>query len=460
MKKIVNLAFTDKQRHLMFAVLLIGCMVSAMLQTALTTVLPVIMETFKIGATTGQWLTTAYTLAMGIMIPATPFLMKRFPTKHLFTLSMFIFTLGLLLSAMAPSFRVLMIGRTLQALGTGVLLSLVQVVVLTIYPAHKRGAMMGIYGLAVGTVPIIAPSLAGILVDFVGWHAIFWVATALSFICLVAAQFTIKDISKPEKQSFDSVSMLLSSVGFTGILISMGNFGTQAFFSLTVGVPLLIGILALIAFVLKQKHSTTPFLELAIFRNREFLWSVIGSVLMYAVMMAGTMLLPIYLQIMRGNSVTMTSLIMLPGSLVMAVTSPFAGKIYEKIGIRKLFIFGSFGLLISSIGLCFLGNQTSLWFIIFLFTLRSFAIACFMMPLVTWGMSTLDQKYTSDGTAILSTLRTISGAISPAIFVSVMTLTSKGVPIHGLDIAFVGIALLAAVQCLIAIVWVGRTKKS
>jgi MFS family permease len=182
--------------------------------------------------------------------------------------------------------------------------------------------------------------------------------------------------------------------------------------------------------------------------------------LLYAVMMAGSMLIPLYIQTMRGYSATFSSLMMMPGSLAMAIASPFAGKIYDKIGIRKLFSFGSAGMLVSCIGLSFLSGSTSMILIAALFTVRSFAISLFMMPLVTWGMSTLGREYTSHGTAILSTLRTIAGSISPAIFVSVMTITGSVSPIRGMNIALIGISAIAAVQCVVALLFVGRKKNA
>jgi MFS family permease len=180
--------------------------------------------------------------------------------------------------------------------------------------------------------------------------------------------------------------------------------------------------------------------------------------LMYAVMMAGSMLLPIYLQTMRGNSATVSGLVTLPGSLVLAVTSLFAGRIYDKIGIRRLFSVGSIALFISCVGLSFLSGSTSIIIIAALNAVRSFAIACIMMPLVTWGMSTLGGGMASHGTAILTTLRTISGAISPAIFVSVMTAAGSASPIHGMNVALIGISAVAAAQCVLALFFVGKRR--
>ncbi|MCL2479182.1 MAG: MFS transporter, partial [Treponema sp.] len=190
-----------------------------------------------------------------------------------------------------------------------------------------------------------------------------------------------------------------------------------------------------------------------------FRMSVIGSVLLYAVMMAGTMLIPIYIQTLRGNTATFSALLMLPGSLAMAIASPFAGKIYDKIGIRKLFITGSFGVLLSCIGLTFLDETTGMALVAVLFTIRSLAITCFMMPMVTWGMSTLGKEYTAHGTAILSTLRTIAGSISPAVFVSVMAVTGTVSQMSGMKTAFIGISIVALGLCAVALFFAGEKRK-
>lgn len=452
-------SLSNKRRNIIFGVLLLGCIVCSFLQTALNTVLPVIMKEFNITASVGQWLTSAYSLAMGIMIPATPFLMKRFPTKKLFIISMGVFVTGLFLSATSHSFSMLMAGRILQAMSCGILLSLVQVVVLTIYPVNKRGTMMGIYGLAVGAVPVIAPSLAGLLSDSLGWNVIFWLAMGVALLDLVVSLFALKNITKIEKQYFDVVSMFFCSIGFCGILLGVGNFGKYSFVSQYVILPLLIGMISLVAFTWKQFHTKSPFLELRVFQNKEFRLSVIGSMLLYAVMMAGSMLIPIYVQTIRGNTATFSGLLMLPGSLVMAIASPFAGKIYDRIGIRKLFLVGSVVTLISCIGLSFVSNTTSLFLTGFWFALRSLAITCIMMPIVTWGMSTMKGKYVADGTAILSTLRTIAGAVGTAVFVSIMSIAGSVSLIHGMNIAFICISVLAAIQCFIAVFFVGKHKK-
>ena len=450
--------------NIIFAVLLIGCMIGSFLQTALATALPVIMKDFQISAPVGQWLTSAYSLAMGIMVPATAFLIRRFPARNLFLIFMAIFTAGSSVSAAAFSFPVLMVGRILQALGCGVVLSLTQVVIVTIFPMEKRGAMMGIYGLAVSAVPVFAPSLAGLVIDYVGWQSIFWVIAALAALDFLVGVKAMSSPMETVRQRFDLLSMVLCTLGFCGVTLALGNLGTNSLVSVYVLLPFLVGAVSLVLFTMRQLHMREPFLDVRTLANREFRLSVIGSMMMYAVMIAGSTLLPIYIQSMRGYTAAVSGLVMMPGSLVMALASPFVGKIYDKIGIRKLLHFGSGALLLSCIGACGFNDFTPLWYIILIFVLRSLSIGMFMMPLATWGLSTIPSERTASGTALLTSLRTIAGSIGSAGFVALMSVAvhspNPRPQIFGLYVSFVGISVISAVLFLTAIIFVRKNSSA
>lgn len=455
----MNDILTKRSRNMIFTVLMISSIIGALLQTSLTTALPLIMSDLHITAATAQWLTSAYSLAMGIMVPVTPFLLNRFRTKNLFLTGMGMYFLGLLLCATAYVFPILLAGRIIQAFGNGILLSMTQVIILTIFPTEKRGTAMGIYGLAIGAAPVLAPTITGLVIDIMDWHIIFWFALVMVAVDIILACFSMKNVLKNEKQSFDFFSLLLSATGYSGLVIGFGNLGTYRFFSLMVALPLLIGILMLGLFIFRQLRLKEPLLELRTFKNREFRLSIILSMLLYAVMMGGSTLFPIYIQIVHGLSATMSGLIMMPGSLAMAIISPFAGRIYDKFGMRVLAIAGSSFMVISCIAISFVQPSTSILYLATMYVARLIAISCIMMPIVTWGMSTLDGKLTSHGTALLSSLRTIAGAISSAVFVAVMTFatkTSSGsstltANAIGIDAAFIGISVLAVLQLVISI---------
>ncbi|MCH4172480.1 MAG: multidrug efflux MFS transporter [Lactobacillus sp.] len=459
---------STKARNLTFGVMLIGTMISSLLQTALTTALPDIMKDFQVSATTGQWLTSGFSLAMGIMIPATAFLIKRLPTKILFIGSMALFALGSLLSAIAPAFIVLLLGRIIQALGTGILLSLTQVVILTIYPQSKQGAVMGIYGLAASAAPVIAPTLTGLLIDYMSWRVIFWVGLVIALIDIVLALVAVKNVLPNKKIAFDLPSFLLISVAFTGILIGFGNLGTTSFFSLEIGLPLLLAVIAGLSFVWRSKKVDQPLLDLTAFRNHNFRVAIITSILLYAVLIAASTLLPIYVQSVHHSSATISGLMMLPGSLLMTIMSPITGRLYDRFGIRPLALTGTILMFASSLFMTNLTNNSSIIVLTIAWAVRSCALACVMMPIVTWSVTTLKSDAIASASALLTTLRTIAGAVGAAIFVALMTYVSNMnhpsqkilASAQGMNAAFIGLAVIMAIMIIIVFIGTKHAKKT
>lgn len=444
----------QKARGKIFVVLLCACMVASMVQTALSTALPPIMEEMGLTMSTVQWLNSAYSLVMGTMILATAWLIKRFPSRPLFLVFQSIFAVGLLISALAGSFVPLLLGRVLQAVGCGLLMSLTQVVILTIYPASERGSIMGIYGLAVSGAPVLAPTLAGVIIDLAGWRAIFWICLVLSMAILAGGVLTVKNTTETERSKLDIPSFLLCAVGFFGITNGLGSTASAPLFSLAVGGSLVMGVGALAMFALRQNRMDKPFIQLAIFRNYEFRTAVIASMILYCGMMAVSTLLPVYVQSIRGYPATISGLVTLPGSLVTALVSPVAGKLYDRLGIQKLYVIGSIFIVAGHFLMFLMGESTPLILVGAFFVIRQIGTGALMMTTVTWGMSRLEAKYTSDGTALISSLRTIAGAVGAALFSAIMTAAAKGSEpsemVLGTRTAFMGITAVSVLLLLIA----------
>lgn len=466
MNSLVNV--TNKKRTLIFINIIITCIASSMLATALTTALPSMIQDFNISVTTGQWLTSGYSLAMGIMMPLTAFLINRFPTRKLYLTAIIGFIVGLVLSVIAPNFPILMCGRVLQACGNGILTSMAQVIILTIYPDEKKGTAMGWYGLSVGAAPVIAPTLAGLLVDSMGWQMIFYIAIAIMIISLVFAICVFDNVLDTAQKKFDVLSFIVSAFAFGGITLGIGNLGTYPFVSVQVLFLLAIGVAAAAIFVYRQLHLEEPFLEIRILANKEYTLSVIGSMLLYLVMMGSSIILPLYVQSIMGYSATISGLVALPGSLVMAIISPFAGKIYDKLGMKVLFLAGALCMLLSNMGMIFINMQTPIWLAAVFNVIRCVSIGCLLMPLITWGTKYISSSSTAHATALLTSLRTISGAIGSAMFVAIMTAVANNssasygsnAQIHGLNVTFIAMSLVSTILLLIAVFGVKQTKKA
>ncbi len=456
-----------KKRTLIFINLLISCIASSLLATALTTALPPIMEEINVNVTTGQWLTSGYSLAMGIMMPLTAFLITRFPTRKLYIGSIVLFIAGLVICILSKSFAVMMVGRVLQACGNGILTSMAQVVLLTIYPSEQRGSVMGWYGLSISAAPVIAPTLAGIIVDTLGWKMIFYIAVAIMAVSLIFAIKVFDNVLETENKKFDFLSFAISALAFGGITLGVGNLTGKGITDIQTYIPLAVGCASLVIFIVRQLRLTSPFLELRILKYKDYALSVIGSMFLYFVMMGSSLIMPLYVQSIMGESATVSGIVTLPGSLAMAIVSPFAGKIYDKVGMRKLFLVGTLAMVISTIGMFTIKMTTPLFIAAIYNLIRCIAIGCLMMPLVTWGIDSIESKNTAHGTALLTSLRTIAGAVGSAVFVGIMTLVQNrsqetyldNAAIHGLNAAFLAMSVVSAVMFIIGIVFVKSKKK-
>ena len=444
---------------MIFLCLVVSGISSSVLSTAMTTALPGVVEYFGISTSVGQWITSGYSLAMGMIMPLTAFLITRFPTKRLYLTGIGAFIAGLLVSIFAGDFALMMVGRVLQACGNGVLMTAAQVVIMTIYPIKKRGTMMGTYGLATTAAPVVAPTIAGLMIDAFGWKSIFYVSLVIMILSFIISCIVFDDVLELQDKKFDVVSFVESIVAFGGVTLGIGNLSTFGILSIEAGVPLLLGAVVCVFFVTRQCRLEKPFLDVKILVNRNYAVSVISSMVLYLVMMGSSVMMPLYVQSVMGYSAVVSGLVTLPGSLATALVSPFAGKLYDEIGIKKIFVAGAAALVISNIGMFFLSMKTPLWTAAALNVIRNISIGSLMMPLLTWGTSNVHPTKMADASSLLTSLRTIAGSIGSAVFVGIMTMVAASsaetygdnAMMHGMNMSFFWMAVGAAVLLLIAV---------
>lgn len=465
---------SDRRRTLIFINIVFTCVAASLLSTALTVAIEPISQVFQINETTTQWLTSGYNLAMGITMPLTAFLVRRFKTKYLYLFGIGIYIIGLIVALVSPGFSVLMVGRVFQACGNGVLLSMSQVVILSIYPPEKKGSAMGWYGLALTAAPVIAPTLSGVLVDTGenGWRLIFAVVLVIMAAAFIMAILVMGNVLDTEALHFDTLSFILSIFAFGGITLGIGNI-SAGITSLSVWPVLLVGIIGLVLFLIRQVRESEPFLNVKIFKSRDYTLSVIGNMLLYFVMYGGSVMTPLYFQQVMGQSATTAGLYMLPGSLAIAIISPFAGKIYDKVGIKLLFVVGSAAMLVSNLGMGMLTVSTPLWVMSILYCIRSLCIGFMLTPLVTWGTSCVQTHELSDATAIINSFRTIAGSIGSAVFVAIMSMIAATqitanepstaeeqlANMSGMDGAYFVMSAFTLILLIIAVFFVRNRKK-
>ncbi|WP_419393999.1 DHA2 family efflux MFS transporter permease subunit [Cytobacillus praedii] len=409
----------------MIAILFIGAFVAILNETLLNVALPSIMEEFDVNATAVQWLSTGYMLINGILIPASAFFIQRFSDKKLFITAMLLFTLGTLLASLAPAFGVLLGARMIQASGSAIMMPLLMNVMLTAFPVEKRGAAMGMFGLVMITAPAIGPTLSGWLIEHYSWRMLFDLVLPIAILTLVLAFFKLKDVTSQRAIKLDVISLVLSSIGFGGLLYGFSSAGEKGWDHPFVYGTIIIGAIALITFILRQLRMDDPMLEFRIFKYPMFALSSAISIVIAVAMFSAMILMPIYVQTIRGISPMESGLLMLPGAIVMGIMSPITGKLFDKYGARTLAVIGLIITIVTTYYFSKIGMNTAYSTLVLLFTFRMFGMSMVMMPVMTNGLNQLPAINNPHGTAMNNTLQQVSGAIGSALLITVMNNRTK-----------------------------------
>ena len=447
----------------MLGVLIAGTFVAVLNQTVVTPALPSIMKEMSVGASVAQWLTTGFTLVNAIMIPITAYLTDRFSTRRLFLVSMGVFSAGSLLAAWGPNFPALLAGRLVQAAGAGILMPMVMTVLVLTFPADRRGAALGIFGLVVAFAPAIGPTVAGVVIDRTSWHVLFYAITALAAAVMAAALFALKE--KPPARSgeatLDRPSVVLSTLGFGGLLYGFSELGANGV-TIPAFAATCVGLVAIAVFAFRQFTMDRPMLNVRVLESRKFLIGTIIGMVMQASLLAAGILMPIYVQTLRGFSAAVSGLVLLPGAVAMGAMNLVAGRIFDRHGPRRMVIVGTIGLTLSTAAFALLSTKTSMIYLAALYLVRMVSLALVNMPITTWGINSLDNALVNHGTSVNNTLRQVAGSLGTAIVISVSSIVAAAGTQHlhleqsaatllGINVAFGVCAALCAVGAVMAI---------
>lgn len=416
-----------KKEMVMVGVLLTGTLLAVLNQTLLSPALPTIMSSLGVDATTVQWLTSGYSLVEAVIIPLSAYLIGRFSTRQLFITGFSIFTVGSLAAALAPNFWVLLLGRVMQAACTGMVMPMVFTVILLVFPREKRGTAMGVIGLIIGFAPAVGPSVAGLLVDSVGWRWLFGIVTILSILVLVLSITTLRNYGDFKRTSFDVLSVALSSVGLICLLYGLSTFASSSNLVVTLAL-IVVGVILVALFVRRQISLPVPMLKVDILRTRKYATAVIIIVIVQAALMGTGVITPLYIQGVRGYSATMSGLAMLPGAVIGAFMGLVSGRLFDRYGVTRVVIPGAFVALLGSGGLVLLGIDTDFIVIMLSYTVLTIGLQFTMTPLNTWGVNSLDNSVIQHAQGLSNTLNQVAASLGTALLVSISALSTQVAP--------------------------------
>jgi DHA2 family lincomycin resistance protein-like MFS transporter len=408
-------------------VLLVAAFVVILNETIMTVAIPVLMKDLSIDASTGQWLSTAFALTLAVVIPVTGFLIQRMTTRQLFLLSMGLFSAGTITAGLAVGYPMLLLARIIQGCGTAVMIPLLMTTVITLVPESSRGRMMGNISVVISVAPALGPTISGVILSVLDWRWIFWLVLPIALAAMALGGWLMTNVGETRRVRIDLLSVPLAALGFGGLVYGLNAIGEVASGGgaspALIWVPMVVGAIALILFLLRQlvlQRSDRALLDLRPFRSRVFTFSVVAGAFAFLALLGSAILLPIYLQNVLGVTPLVTGLLVLPGGVIMGVLGPIVGRLYDLHGPRALLIPSA---VIGTVALVLLGlvtESTPLWFVLTGHILLSIGLAGVLTPLFTAGLSAVPERYTSYGSAIFATVQQVGGAAGTALVVTLL----------------------------------------
>jgi DHA2 family lincomycin resistance protein-like MFS transporter len=409
--------------------LLVAAFVAILNETTMAIAIPELNKTLGIPPELGQWLTSAFMLTMAVVIPTTGFLIQRFTTRQIFLAAMILFSAGTLICLVSPGFFLLLVGRVVQAAGTGIMMPLLMTTMMNVVPAHSRGRMMGRVGLVISLAPAIGPTMSGIVLDSLGWRWLFGIILPIALVALGLGAKWMTNLGESTHAPIDVLSIILSVFAFGGIVYGLSQFGgghggeagggsaAGLAWSTIAGGAVFLGL-----FVWRQltlQRGDRALLDLRVFNSRNYVLSVIIMAVVALSMFGTFSLLPLYLQSVLGLNATQSGLVLLPGSVIMGLLGPVMGRIYDARGPKTLLVPGTIMIAAAMFAYSNAGVGTPIWLLVIIQIVMSLGLAGSFTPLFSASLGSLDRHLYSHGSAALNTLQQVAGAAGTALLISI-----------------------------------------
>ncbi|GIP63464.1 multidrug MFS transporter [Virgibacillus pantothenticus] len=400
--------------------LIIGAFFAILNETLLNIALTTLMKEFNVSLTSVQWMATGFLLVMGIVIPASAVMLQWFTTRQLFLGTMIVFTIGTTIAALAPTFPILLLGRLVQAAGTGLLMPVIFNVFLLVFPPHRRGKVMGLVGLVIMFAPAIGPTLSGVIVEYLGWRFLFIVVIPFALFSIAFAYKYLVNVSEVTKPKIDILSLVFSTIGFGSLIYGFSSAGEKGFLSPNVYIFIIVGLIGITIFSMRQFKLNDPVLDLRVFKYPMFTHGMLMFLIIIMTMFSSEIILPIYMQGALAFSAAKAGMMLLPGSIINGLMSPVMGHLFDKFGPRVMMIPATFILSTTMFMLSRLNENTEAWMIIVAYIILMLTVSAIMMPAETNGLNQLPKRLYPHGTSVMSTLQPVAGAVGVSVFISIL----------------------------------------
>jgi len=390
-------------------VVIFGSFMSILDQTVINNALPRLQTAFAADLGSLQWVITAYTLTQGVVTPTTAFFANRFGTKRFYVISLALFTLGSALCGLAWSLPVLITFRIIQAIGGATLFPLAITLLFYEFPPQERGLATGILSISALMAPAVGPTLGGYLVTYANWPLIFYINVPVGVVAIIMALLLLRERPSEDRARFDLPGFVLVASGLASMLYALSNASIVGWSSPSVLITLLGGccLLALFVFVELRtvNHGRQPLVDLRLFANGPFLSSNIANALITFGFFGSLILLPIYLQNLRGLNAFQAGLFTLPLAFAAVLAAIIGGRIVDRFGPRVVLLPGLMLMGLSTWQLTQIQLSTSYTWLLLIFALRGLGLGSLLQPLTVSALSTVPKRQYTEASSLNTVIR-------------------------------------------------------
>jgi len=440
------------------AVVIVGSMMSILDTTIVNVALATLARELHSTIAEIQWVVTGYMLALAAVIPVTGWAARRFGARRVYLTSLVLFTAGSALCGLADSTTELVVFRVLQGIGGGMILPIGQLMMAEAAGPQRMGRVMSVVAVPMMLAPILGPTLGGLIVDNASWRWIFYVNVPIGVIGMLVALRTLPHTDSGEAGTFDFRGLALMATGLPLLTYGLAEIGTTGHVTVSkVILPCVAAVLLLGAFVPHALRTVRPLLDVRLYRRPTFSSASIAMFCLGAALFGGMILLPLYWQDIRHQSVLDTGLLTAPQGLGAALMMPLAGRLTDRFGGGPLALLGVVLTTVMTIPFGFVGTHSSIVWLSMAMFLRGVGIGSAFMPAMTAAFASLERSELSDATPQLNVLNRVGGSLGTAVLAVVLQRALTGA--HGLaaqagayGIAFwasAGLTALAIVPCIV-----------
>ncbi|KRM94368.1 hypothetical protein FC56_GL001322 [Lentilactobacillus senioris DSM 24302 = JCM 17472] len=385
-----------------------------LIETAMNVTFPTLTKQFNVPLATVQWVTTGYLLMVSIIIVCSAYIKGRFKERNIFITGVIFSIVGDLICALAPQFTILLLGRLIQAVGTGIVLPLLFNIILERAPMAKRGIFMGIGGLVVSLAPALGPTFGGIVVFFLSWRDIFWITLPLMILGLLLS-FSIDQKTPLRKEKFDWLRLIFLAIVFVSLTLAFNSVSALGWLNWQLALGLVITVIALWIFVVISNHSSRVLIDIKIFKNRVFDFALLAYIFIQVANIGINFVLPNYAQIADHDTSLTAGLILLPGSLISGLLNPVWGRMYDSLGAKKPIVTGNTVFFVAIVLFAAISMNMSPMMILGAYLLFAIGMTMSFANTMTYALTAVGRESEADANAWFNTLQQFGGSIGTAI---------------------------------------------